>query len=56
MYDIYTLLNDILLESGRFIFIAAAMLLGIFLGKKLRDFRDAKKESDDKTSFDAENK
>ena len=37
-------------------FAVILLLLGIFLGKKLRDFRDAKKASDDKASFDAENK
>lgn len=47
MYDIYTLLNDILLEGGRFIVLAMVMVLGVFCGKKLRDRKDAKKFSDD---------
>ncbi len=47
MYDIYTLLNDILLEGGRFIVLAVVMVLGVFCGKKIRDRKETKKFSDE---------
>lgn len=42
MYDIYTLVNDFVNEGVRLLIIVAAMGLGIFVGKKLRDRKDSK--------------
>lgn len=40
-----TLVSDIVFEAVRFVFLAAVMAAGIFVGKKLRDRADAKKAS-----------
>ena len=42
--DIYDLLNDVFFEVLRLVFIAAMIALAIFLGVKLRNHHDKKKE------------
>lgn len=44
------LVVDIVFETVRLIFIAAVMICAIFLGKKLRDHSDAKKEMENEAS------
>ncbi len=41
------LVSDIIFEAIRFVVLAAVMVAGVFVGKKLRDMSDAKKASKD---------
>ena len=42
--DIYDLLNDVFFEVLRLVFITAMIALAIYLGEKLRNHHDKKKE------------
>lgn len=39
------LVTDLVFETVRFVILAGCMVLGVFVGKKIKDFSDARKSA-----------